>query len=43
MLRSAIAQQREIARVWPELRQRYRDAQPHLTSSAGWKQVFDPR
>jgi galactofuranosylgalactofuranosylrhamnosyl-N-acetylglucosaminyl-diphospho-decaprenol beta-1,5/1,6-galactofuranosyltransferase len=31
---------RETAREWPELRRRYRDAVPHLTSREGWKQIF---
>jgi galactofuranosylgalactofuranosylrhamnosyl-N-acetylglucosaminyl-diphospho-decaprenol beta-1,5/1,6-galactofuranosyltransferase len=32
---------RAIAREWPELRRRYREAQPHLTSREGWKQIFE--
>ena len=29
------------AREWPELRRRYREAAPHLTSREGWKQIFE--
>lgn len=41
MLARSIAQHREIAKAWPELRRRYRAAQPELTSREGWKQVFE--
>ncbi len=42
MLRTAVAQQRGIAKVWPELRQRYRDALPELTSHEAWRrEIFD--
>ena len=29
------------AREWPNLRRRYREAAPHLTSREGWKQIFE--
>ncbi|HWH30037.1 MAG TPA: glycosyltransferase, partial [Mycobacteriales bacterium] len=32
---------RRIGREWPQLRRRYRDAQPHLTGREGWKQIFE--
>jgi galactofuranosylgalactofuranosylrhamnosyl-N-acetylglucosaminyl-diphospho-decaprenol beta-1,5/1,6-galactofuranosyltransferase len=41
MLGTSARQLREIGRRWPELRARYRDAQPHLTSREGWKQIFE--
>jgi galactofuranosylgalactofuranosylrhamnosyl-N-acetylglucosaminyl-diphospho-decaprenol beta-1,5/1,6-galactofuranosyltransferase len=41
MLTRSVALHRELAREFPRLRQRYRDAAPELTSRAGWKQVFD--
>jgi galactofuranosylgalactofuranosylrhamnosyl-N-acetylglucosaminyl-diphospho-decaprenol beta-1,5/1,6-galactofuranosyltransferase len=30
-----------VAREWPTLRDRYREAAPHLTSREGWKQIFE--
>jgi len=41
MLRRAITQHREIAKAWPTLRRRYREAQPELTSREAWKQIFE--
>ena len=42
MMRQSVAQVREVARVWPELRQRYRDALPELTSREAWgRNVFE--
>ena len=41
MLGTSARQLREIGRRWPELRRRYREAQPHLTSREGWKQIFE--
>jgi galactofuranosylgalactofuranosylrhamnosyl-N-acetylglucosaminyl-diphospho-decaprenol beta-1,5/1,6-galactofuranosyltransferase len=42
MMKQSVAQVREVARVWPELRQRYRDALPELTSREAWgRNVFD--
>ncbi|GAA1296258.1 glycosyltransferase [Pseudonocardia xinjiangensis] len=42
MIKHAVAQHREIAKAWPELRRRYRDALPALTSRESWKrEVFD--
>ncbi len=42
MLKTAVTQYREIARAWPELRRRYREALPELTSRETWaREVFD--
>jgi galactofuranosylgalactofuranosylrhamnosyl-N-acetylglucosaminyl-diphospho-decaprenol beta-1,5/1,6-galactofuranosyltransferase len=41
MLARAARQHRDVARAWPELRRRYREAQPYLTGREGWKQIFD--
>jgi len=41
MLSQAAAQHREVAKAWPELRRRYREALPELTSREAWKQVFE--
>jgi galactofuranosylgalactofuranosylrhamnosyl-N-acetylglucosaminyl-diphospho-decaprenol beta-1,5/1,6-galactofuranosyltransferase len=42
MIKHAVAQHREIAKAWPELRRRYRAALPELTSRDAWKrEVFD--
>ena len=42
MFLRSVGQLREIGRQWPELRKRYRDAEPELTSRAAWKRnVFD--
>jgi galactofuranosylgalactofuranosylrhamnosyl-N-acetylglucosaminyl-diphospho-decaprenol beta-1,5/1,6-galactofuranosyltransferase len=41
MLARAARQHREVARAWPELCRRYREAEPHLTSRDGWKQIFE--
>ncbi len=42
MLKQAFAQYRDIAKAWPELRRRYRDALPELTSREAWaREVFD--
>jgi galactofuranosylgalactofuranosylrhamnosyl-N-acetylglucosaminyl-diphospho-decaprenol beta-1,5/1,6-galactofuranosyltransferase len=42
MMKQSVAQVREVARVWPELRRRYRDALPELTSREAWgRNVFD--
>jgi galactofuranosylgalactofuranosylrhamnosyl-N-acetylglucosaminyl-diphospho-decaprenol beta-1,5/1,6-galactofuranosyltransferase len=42
MLKRAVAQYREISRVWPDLQRRYRDALPELTSREAWaREVFD--
>jgi galactofuranosylgalactofuranosylrhamnosyl-N-acetylglucosaminyl-diphospho-decaprenol beta-1,5/1,6-galactofuranosyltransferase len=42
MLKRAVAQHREVAKAWPELRRRYRAAQAELTSRDSWReQVFD--
>lgn len=40
-LRTSGALLRAVGRQWPELRRRYRDAAPHLTSREGWKQIFE--
>ncbi|GEL16479.1 glycosyltransferase [Pseudonocardia asaccharolytica] len=39
-LRRSMAQLREIGKAWPELRRRYREAQPELTGREGWRQIF---
>lgn len=42
MLATAVRQLREIARAWPELRRRYREALPELTSREAWaREAFD--
>ncbi|MFC4944807.1 glycosyltransferase [Pseudonocardia sp. GCM10023141] len=42
MFGRSLSQLREIGRQWPELRRRYREAAPELTSREAWnKQVFD--
>ena len=41
MLTRSIQLHRELAREFPRLRKRYRDAAPELTSRAGWKRVFN--
>lgn len=42
MFLRSLSQLREIGRQWPELRRRYQQAQPELTSREAWKtQVFD--
>ncbi|MHA6629056.1 glycosyltransferase [Pseudonocardia sichuanensis] len=42
MLKTAVGQCREIAKAWPELRRRYRDALPELSSREAWaREVFD--
>ena len=40
-LRTSVVLLRRVGREWPELRRRYRDAAPHLTSREGWKQIFE--
>ena len=38
----AVTRHREIAKAWPELRRRYREARPELTSREAWgREVFD--
>ena len=41
MLRRAAAQHRDVAKAWPELRRRYREALPELTGREAWKQIFE--
>jgi galactofuranosylgalactofuranosylrhamnosyl-N-acetylglucosaminyl-diphospho-decaprenol beta-1,5/1,6-galactofuranosyltransferase len=41
MLATSYRQLRRIGHEWPQLRRRYREAQPYLTSRAGWKQIFE--
>jgi galactofuranosylgalactofuranosylrhamnosyl-N-acetylglucosaminyl-diphospho-decaprenol beta-1,5/1,6-galactofuranosyltransferase len=41
MLARSLALHRDLAREFPRLRKRYRDAAPHLTDRASWKRVFD--
>jgi galactofuranosylgalactofuranosylrhamnosyl-N-acetylglucosaminyl-diphospho-decaprenol beta-1,5/1,6-galactofuranosyltransferase len=42
MLKRAVGQYREVAKAWPDLRRRYRDALPELTSREAWaREVFD--
>jgi galactofuranosylgalactofuranosylrhamnosyl-N-acetylglucosaminyl-diphospho-decaprenol beta-1,5/1,6-galactofuranosyltransferase len=41
MLARSVALHRELAREFPQLRQRYRAAAPELTGRTGWKRVFD--
>jgi galactofuranosylgalactofuranosylrhamnosyl-N-acetylglucosaminyl-diphospho-decaprenol beta-1,5/1,6-galactofuranosyltransferase len=41
MLARSVALHRELARDFPQLRKRYRDAAPGLTDRTGWKRVFD--
>ncbi|HXV92740.1 MAG TPA: glycosyltransferase [Pseudonocardia sp.] len=41
MLKESVALHRDLVRVWPELRARYRDAQPELTGTEGWKRIFE--
>ncbi|WP_296375157.1 glycosyltransferase [Pseudonocardia sp.] len=42
MLATSVSQLRRIAKEWPELRRRYRAAQPELTSREAWaRNVFD--
>jgi galactofuranosylgalactofuranosylrhamnosyl-N-acetylglucosaminyl-diphospho-decaprenol beta-1,5/1,6-galactofuranosyltransferase len=41
MLARSVALHRELAREFPRLRKRYRDAAPELTGRAGWKRVFN--
>ena len=41
MLARAVALHVELAREFPRMRRRYRDALPELTSRDGWKRVFD--
>ncbi|MFC5996213.1 glycosyltransferase [Pseudonocardia hispaniensis] len=40
-LRRSMGQLREIGKSWPELRRRYREAQPELTGREGWRQIFE--
>jgi galactofuranosylgalactofuranosylrhamnosyl-N-acetylglucosaminyl-diphospho-decaprenol beta-1,5/1,6-galactofuranosyltransferase len=41
MLARSVALHRELAREFPRLRARYRDALPELTGHLGWKRIFD--
>ena len=42
MFARSAAQLREVAREWPQLRRRYREALPELTSREAWKRnIFD--
>jgi galactofuranosylgalactofuranosylrhamnosyl-N-acetylglucosaminyl-diphospho-decaprenol beta-1,5/1,6-galactofuranosyltransferase len=42
MLKQSVSQLREIGRTWPELRRRYQQALPELTSREAWaREVFD--
>jgi galactofuranosylgalactofuranosylrhamnosyl-N-acetylglucosaminyl-diphospho-decaprenol beta-1,5/1,6-galactofuranosyltransferase len=41
MLTRSVALHRQLAREFPSLRRRYRDAAPQLTDRTGWKRVFD--
>jgi galactofuranosylgalactofuranosylrhamnosyl-N-acetylglucosaminyl-diphospho-decaprenol beta-1,5/1,6-galactofuranosyltransferase len=41
MLRHTAAQHREVAKAWPDLRRRYRDALPELTGREAWKKIFE--
>jgi galactofuranosylgalactofuranosylrhamnosyl-N-acetylglucosaminyl-diphospho-decaprenol beta-1,5/1,6-galactofuranosyltransferase len=41
LLGRTLALHRDVARAWPELQRRYREAQPHLTGREGWKQIFE--
>ncbi|HZA16020.1 MAG TPA: glycosyltransferase family 2 protein, partial [Pseudonocardiaceae bacterium] len=41
MLTRSVQLHRELAREFPRLRKRYRDAAPELTGRAGWKRVFN--
>jgi len=44
MLATSVSQLRQIAKEWPELRRRYRAAQPELTSRQAWaRNVFERR
>lgn len=40
LLKEAVALRGELIRRFPELKQRYRDAAPHLTSKETWERVF---
>jgi galactofuranosylgalactofuranosylrhamnosyl-N-acetylglucosaminyl-diphospho-decaprenol beta-1,5/1,6-galactofuranosyltransferase len=41
MLKRAVVQYRQVAKAWPELQRRYRDALPELTSREAWaREVF---
>ncbi|MDQ3151113.1 MAG: glycosyltransferase [Actinomycetota bacterium] len=42
MLARSVALHVELAKEFPAMRRRYRDALPELTSLEGWKQVFEP-
>jgi galactofuranosylgalactofuranosylrhamnosyl-N-acetylglucosaminyl-diphospho-decaprenol beta-1,5/1,6-galactofuranosyltransferase len=41
MLARSVALHRELAREFPRLRKRYRDAATQLTDRTSWKQIFD--
>ncbi len=41
MVTDVLGLHREIGKRWPELRRRYRDALPELTSREGWKHLFE--
>jgi galactofuranosylgalactofuranosylrhamnosyl-N-acetylglucosaminyl-diphospho-decaprenol beta-1,5/1,6-galactofuranosyltransferase len=41
MLARSVQLHRELAREFPRLRKRYRDAAPELTGRAAWKRVFN--
>jgi galactofuranosylgalactofuranosylrhamnosyl-N-acetylglucosaminyl-diphospho-decaprenol beta-1,5/1,6-galactofuranosyltransferase len=42
MLKRAVVQYRQVAKAWPDLQRRYRDALPELTSREAWaREVFD--
>jgi galactofuranosylgalactofuranosylrhamnosyl-N-acetylglucosaminyl-diphospho-decaprenol beta-1,5/1,6-galactofuranosyltransferase len=41
MLIRSVSLHSELAREFPSLRRRYRDAAPQLTDRTGWKRVFD--
>jgi galactofuranosylgalactofuranosylrhamnosyl-N-acetylglucosaminyl-diphospho-decaprenol beta-1,5/1,6-galactofuranosyltransferase len=44
MLTTSMRQLREVGRRWPELRRRYQEALPELTSREAWsREVFDRR
>ena len=42
MLKNAVTQYRQIAKAWPDLRRRYQEALPELTSREAWaREVFE--
>ncbi|MDK6405857.1 hypothetical protein QP198_24915, partial [Escherichia coli] len=42
LARESMRLQKQVAERFDELRTRYREAHPYLTSLEGWAQIFEP-